>query len=154
VLQLPVDVGVPTRTASRLWTHQATFQKWNCHTGFQSHSIQVLVRANLGLRAGIAKFPLTAVLTSGLIVAASEMLRGPEEWSREEAFIMTGHYTGVPGDNQWQPTQWGGSDIVRPLRRYAADYHTFGSKVSFVVLRQKLPGTLQSFCVVTEGARS
>ena len=41
---------------------------------------------------------------------------------------MLGQFSGVQGE--WQPTELGGSDIVRRMRAYAADHHTFGSKVS------------------------
>jgi len=43
----------------------------------------------------------------------------PERWSREEAFLRTGVYVG--GQRDWQPTENGGSDVVRALNLYGAD---------------------------------
>jgi hypothetical protein len=53
-------------------------------------------------------------------VAASG--RPPDMWSEDEAMYRTGSFMGFSG--QWQPSLLGGSDVRRPLRRYAADAGT------------------------------
>ena len=53
---------------------------------------------------------------------------------------MTGHWFGVK--ETWQASALGGSDVIRPLRRYAADKMSFGTKVQWVLL---LPGRSDEF---------
>lgn len=54
------------------------------------------------------------------VVTASGRL--PVQWSQDEAMYRTGCFMGF--SQQWSPSELGGSDVIRPLRLYAADTGT------------------------------
>lgn len=47
-------------------------------------------------------------------------LRHPRTWSREEAFLRRAQWCGL-SRRPWRQSEWGGSDVQRPLNAYAAD---------------------------------
>ena len=63
-----------------------------------------------------------------VILAGAATVRSPLLWSREEAFLKTGHWSGTTSQ-AWEPTVHGGNDVHRPLQSYAADRYHFGAQV-------------------------
>ena len=71
---------------------------------------------------------MASKITEACWNVGEELLRQPEQWSHEEALLMTGSWSGL-SMGAWYPSPLGGSDFFRPLRAYMADRHTFGAKV-------------------------
>lgn len=82
---------------------------------------------------------------------ADSMQRSPERWTREEAYYRTGSFKGM-GADPWQATALGGSDVCRPLHKYAADEHTFNTARSCQkaqpVMRRLIPGCMFYWCTL------
>jgi hypothetical protein len=62
-----------------------------------------------------------AAATGRIEVVQAPADRHPAVWSREEAFLRTGTWSGLSGNAGWSPSALGGSDVLRPVGRYAAD---------------------------------
>ena len=92
-----------------------------------------------------------AALEGGGTAAAQPAARPPESWSRDEAMDRTGHFGRLGDGGQWRPTQLGGSDVVRPLRRYTQDTTPAAVKPSCtkhqVSHRTLLPGCMVFWCM-------
>ncbi len=80
--------------------------------------------------AGVQEMPVHAVAAAaaassrGAAAFQEHMSSGgrpPEQWSREEAFLRTACWGGPCSSQPWQPTAYGGSDILHPIPRYAMD---------------------------------
>ena len=68
----------------------------------------------------------------------------PAEWSRDRAYMQTGVWKGQ-ADGHWHAPEHGGSDVCRPLNKYAMDKHS-GSQPILCTKHQGTVGKLIPGC--------
>lgn len=98
-----------------------------------------------------AAVQLPAAAGEPAAAAVATAARLPEQWSRDETMIRTGAFGQLSGTTLWQPTPLGGSDVVRPLRNYAANKVSFGTVQSCTKHKAShqnlLPGCMVFWCM-------
>lgn len=73
--------------------------------------------------------------------------RKPADWSEEEAFVRTGSF-GAMDNEDWAPSELGGSDFKRRLRNYLADDHCVSRRTESCTKRQRSTKKLVPGCMV------
>jgi hypothetical protein len=89
--------------------------------------------------------------------AAGGIVCVPQEWSEDLAMYLTGQYVCFTGGD-WQPSDLGGSDVVRRLRHYAADAgYTMGTASNCTKYKastmQLVPGACVWWCGICGACR-